>query len=69
MDEAIRFRPTPPLGRLCGAIGCGDGEMFLRSDALAIAPFIDRIAYLEEGDWVALTRSLPAEKGNHLHFA
>ena len=38
------------------AIGCGDGEMYLGSDALALAPFTDRIAYLEEGDWVALTR-------------
>jgi glutamine---fructose-6-phosphate transaminase (isomerizing) len=38
------------------AIGYGDGEMFLGSDALALAPFTDRIAYLEEGDWVVLTR-------------
>jgi glutamine---fructose-6-phosphate transaminase (isomerizing) len=38
------------------AIGYGDGEMYLGSDALALAPFTDRIAYLEEGDWVALTR-------------
>ena len=32
-------------------------EMYLGSDALALAPFTDRIAYLEEGDWVALTRN------------
>ena len=38
------------------AIGYGDGEMYFGSDALALAPFTDRIAYLEEGDWVALTR-------------
>src|SRR5271155_4979002 len=38
------------------AIGYGDGEMYLGSDALALAPFTDRIAYLEEGDWVALAR-------------
>ena len=38
------------------AIGYGEGEMYLGSDALALAPFTDRIAYLEEGDWVALTR-------------
>jgi glutamine---fructose-6-phosphate transaminase (isomerizing) len=38
------------------AIGYGDEEMYLGSDALALAPFTDRIAYLEEGDWVALTR-------------
>ena len=38
------------------AVGYGDGEMYLGSDALALAPFTDRIAYLEEGDWVVLTR-------------
>jgi len=38
------------------AIGYGEGEMYLGSDALALAPFTDRIAYLEEGDWAALTR-------------
>src|SRR5208283_3210489 len=38
------------------AIGYGDGEMFLGSDALALAPFTDRVAYLEEGDWVVVTR-------------
>ncbi len=37
-------------------IGYGDGEMFLGSDALGLAPFTNRIAYLEEGDWVRLTR-------------
>jgi glucosamine--fructose-6-phosphate aminotransferase (isomerizing) len=37
-------------------IGYGDGEMYLGSDALALAPFTDRVAYLEEGDWVTLTR-------------
>jgi glucosamine--fructose-6-phosphate aminotransferase (isomerizing) len=37
------------------AVGFGDGEMFLGSDALALAPLTRRIAYLEEGDWVALT--------------
>jgi glucosamine--fructose-6-phosphate aminotransferase (isomerizing) len=38
------------------AVGYGDGEMYLGSDALALAPFTDLIAYLEEGDWVVLTR-------------
>jgi glutamine---fructose-6-phosphate transaminase (isomerizing) len=38
------------------AVGYGDGEMYLGSDALALAPFTDEIAYLEEGDWVVLTR-------------
>jgi glucosamine--fructose-6-phosphate aminotransferase (isomerizing) len=39
------------------AIGHGDGEMFLGSDAIALAPFTSRITYLEEGDWAILTRS------------
>jgi glucosamine--fructose-6-phosphate aminotransferase (isomerizing) len=34
------------------AVGFGEGEMFLGSDALALAPLTRRIAYLEEGDWV-----------------
>jgi glutamine---fructose-6-phosphate transaminase (isomerizing) len=38
------------------AVGYGDGEMYLGSDALALAPFTDSITYLEEGDWVILTR-------------
>jgi glucosamine--fructose-6-phosphate aminotransferase (isomerizing) len=39
------------------AVGQGDAEMFLGSDALALAPFTDRVAYLEEGDWVIATRT------------
>ena len=39
------------------AIGYGEGEMYLGSDALALAPFTDRVAYLEEGDWVVVTRA------------
>jgi len=35
-------------------VGYGDGEMFLGSDALAVGPFTSRIAYLEEGDYVAI---------------
>ncbi len=38
------------------AIGHGEGEMFLGSDAIALAPFTDAISYLEEGDCVVLTR-------------
>ncbi|MGB1547448.1 MAG: glutamine--fructose-6-phosphate transaminase (isomerizing) [Alphaproteobacteria bacterium] len=37
------------------AIGYGDGEMYLGSDALALAPLTSKIAYLEEGDWAVLT--------------
>src|SRR5215813_6751547 len=44
-------RNGPPL-----AIGYGEGEMYLGSDAIALGPFTDTIAYLEDGDWVVLTR-------------
>ena len=50
-DLLIGARQGAPL-----AIGYGDGEMFLGSDALALAPFTDRISYLEEGDWAVVTR-------------
>jgi glucosamine--fructose-6-phosphate aminotransferase (isomerizing) len=50
-DLLIGARQGAPL-----AIGYGDGEMYLGSDALALSPFTDRIAYLEEGDWAAVTR-------------
>ncbi len=36
------------------AIGFGEGEMFVGSDALALAPMTRRIAYLEEGDWAVV---------------
>jgi len=39
------------------AVGYGEGEMYLGSDALALAPFTDKVAYLEEGDWVVVTRA------------
>ena len=38
------------------AIGYGKGEMYLGSDAIALAPFTNQIAYLEEGDWAVITR-------------
>ncbi len=38
------------------AIGYGDGEMYIGSDALALAPLTQRISYLEEGDWAEITR-------------
>ncbi|GGD99800.1 glutamine--fructose-6-phosphate aminotransferase [isomerizing] [Polymorphobacter glacialis] len=58
---AIIFREHPDLmyGARRGSplvLGYGDGEMFLGSDALGLAPFTNRIAYLEEGDWVRMTR-------------
>ena len=39
------------------AVGHGQGEMFLGSDAIALSPFTNRITYLEDGDWVVLTRT------------
>ena len=38
------------------AVGHGEGEMYLGSDAIALAPFTDTITYLEDGDWAVLTR-------------
>jgi len=37
------------------AIGYGEGEMYVGSDALALAPLTQRICYLEEGDWAEIT--------------
>ena len=50
-DLLIGARKGSPL-----AIGYGDGEMYLGSDAIALAPFTDTISYLEDGDWAVLTR-------------
>ena len=50
-DLMIAARKGSPL-----AIGHGDGEMFIGSDAIALAPMTDRITYLEEGDCAVLTR-------------
>ena len=38
------------------AVGFGEGEMFLGSDALALAPLTRRIAFLQDGDWTVVTR-------------
>ncbi|RJT31457.1 glutamine--fructose-6-phosphate transaminase (isomerizing) [Mesorhizobium waimense] len=45
-------RNGPPL-----AIGHGDGEMFLGSDAIALAPFTNEITYLADGDWAVVGRT------------
>src|SRR5919206_4514819 len=50
-DLLIGARQGPPL-----AVGYGEGEMYVGSDALALAPFTDEITYLEDGDWVVLSR-------------
>ena len=57
---AILFRSHPEMliGARLGSplvVGYGDGETYLGSDALALAPLTQRIAYLEEGDWVIIT--------------
>jgi len=51
-DLMIGARQGAPL-----AVGHGDGEMYLGSDALALAPFTDTITYLDDGDWVVLNRA------------
>ena len=38
------------------AIGYGEARKYLGSDALALAPFTDEVAYLDDGDWAILTR-------------
>jgi glucosamine--fructose-6-phosphate aminotransferase (isomerizing) len=50
-DLLIGARRGSPL-----AVGHGDGEMYLGSDAIALAPFTDDISYLEDGDFVVVTR-------------
>ncbi len=58
---AILFRDQPDLliGARLGSplvVGYGEDETYLGSDALALAPLTQRIAYLDEGDWVVCTR-------------
>jgi len=50
-DLMIAARLGSPL-----AIGHGNNEMYLGSDAIALAPFTSEITYLEEGDWAVLRR-------------
>ena len=47
----VAARNGPPL-----AIGHGEGEMYLGSDAIALAPFTSQITYLEDGDWAIIRR-------------
>lgn len=50
-DLIVAARKGPPL-----AVGHGDGEMFIGSDAIALASLTDRITYLEDGDRAVVTR-------------
>ena len=50
-DEIIVARRGSPL-----AIGHGDEEMYLGSDAFALAPFTNRVCYLKDGDWAVMRR-------------
>lgn len=51
-DLLIAARHGPPL-----AVGHGEGEMFVGSDAIALAGMTDKITYLEDGDWAVVTRN------------
>ena len=51
-DLMIGARKGAPL-----AVGYGDNEMYLGSDAIALSPMTDRVTYLEEGDRAVLTRT------------
>jgi glucosamine--fructose-6-phosphate aminotransferase (isomerizing) len=54
------------------AIGFGDGSMYVGSDAIALAPFTDMVSYLEDGDWVVVTRAgaeIHDRDGNVVHRA
>ena len=51
-DLLVGARKGSPL-----AVGFGHGAMYVGSDAIALAPFTDQVSYLEDGDWVVVTRS------------
>ena len=54
----LRDHPGMLLGARRGsslAVGYGDGEMYIGTDALALAPFTSRVSYLEDEDWVVVT--------------
>jgi len=51
-DLLVGARKGSPL-----AVGFGDGAMYVGSDAIALALFTDQVSYLEDGDWVVVTRS------------
>ena len=61
-DLMIGARRGTPL-----AIGYGDNEMFLASDSYALAPLTSQVSYLEDGDWVVITKNhVTVYDSNHL---
>ena len=60
----IAARKGSPL-----AIGHGEGEMFVGSDAIALAPMTDQITYLDEGDWAVITRDSVEIRDAHGNIA
>ncbi|MBQ2260431.1 MAG: glutamine--fructose-6-phosphate transaminase (isomerizing) [Loktanella sp.] len=63
-DLLIAARKGSPL-----AIGHGQGEMFVGSDAIALAPMTDQITYLDEGDWAVITRNSLEIRDQHGNLA
>lgn len=59
-DLLIGARRGSPL-----ALGYGDKEMYLGSDALALAPLTNRISYLEDGDWVEISSQKTVVRDAH----
>jgi glucosamine--fructose-6-phosphate aminotransferase (isomerizing) len=51
-DLIVGARSGPPL-----AVGYGEGQMYIGSDAIALAPFASEISYLEDGDWAVVRRN------------
>jgi len=51
-DLIVGARNGPPL-----AIGHGEGSMYIGSDAIALAPFTNKVTYLEDGDWCVITKT------------
>ncbi|MEP0520652.1 MAG: glutamine--fructose-6-phosphate transaminase (isomerizing) [Hyphomicrobiales bacterium] len=51
-DLLVAARRGSPI-----AVGHGDGEMYIGSDAIALSPFTDRITYLDDGDWAVVSRT------------
>jgi len=51
-DLIVGARNGPPL-----AVGHGEGSMYIGSDAIALAPFTNKVTYLEDGDWCVITKT------------